>query len=79
MVADDDRERERAAVVERYARFARDEAPGRSALYAEWARGVTSDAAVRAVLLRIPDTHRQPALVFAVSRNLGEHLDEYPR
>ena len=67
------------AVQDRYARFARDEAPGRSALYTEWAQGVSDDAEVRAVLLRIPETHRQPALVFAVTRMLGASLDGYPR
>ncbi|MFB8187715.1 DUF2332 family protein [Microbacterium sp. NPDC055988] len=65
------------AVQERYARFARDEAPGRSALYAEWAAGVAGDEDVRRVLLRIPETRRQPPLVFAVTRMLGVPLDEY--
>lgn len=59
------------AVVDRYGRFARDEAPGRSRLYEEWARRVTVDPAVAAVLARIPATHRQPPLVFAVLRLLG--------
>lgn len=60
-----------AAVAERYARFARDEAPGRSELYAEWAAGVAAEPAVAATLARIPATHRQPPLVFAVTRMLG--------
>jgi hypothetical protein len=58
-------------VVDRYDRFARLEAPGRSALYATWAGIVREDPEVAAVLARIPDTHRQPPLVFAVSRMLG--------
>ena len=58
-------------VVDRYDRFARLEAPGRSALYATWAQIVRDDADVAAVLARIPDTHRQPPLVFAVSRMRG--------
>lgn len=62
------------AVRERYGRFARDEAPGRSELYEEWALGVEGDLAVQAVLARIPDTHRQPPLVFAVTRMLGAPL-----
>jgi hypothetical protein len=62
------------AVVDRYGRFARDEAPGRSRLYEEWARRVTVDPTVAAVLARIPDTHRQPPLVFAVLRLLGAPL-----
>ncbi|HKP08763.1 MAG TPA: DUF2332 family protein, partial [Microbacterium sp.] len=59
------------AVVERYGRFARDEAPGRSALYAEWAHGVAADPELAAILARIPATRRQPPLVFAVTRMLG--------
>ncbi len=58
-------------VAERFARFARDEAPGRSALYAEWAGGVAGDPEVRAVLAGIPAGRRQPPLVFAVTRLLG--------
>lgn len=67
------------AVQLRYARFAAEEAPGRSALYEEWARGVAGDAAVQAVLSRIPENRRQPPLVFAVTRLLGEPLGGYPR
>lgn len=65
------------AVQERYARFARDEAPGRSALYADWARGVAADEEVRRILQRIPATRRQPPLVFAVTRMLGATLSDY--
>lgn len=60
-----------AAVAARYRRFARDEAPGRSALYASWAAGIADDPVVAAVLARIPEAHRQPPLVFAVTRLLG--------
>lgn len=59
------------AVRERFDRFARDEAPGRSDVYAEWAAHVAEDAEVQAVLARISPQHRQPALVFAVTRLLG--------
>jgi hypothetical protein len=59
------------AVVARYARFAAEEAPGRSDLYADWARTVASDVAVTAVVARLPAAHRQPPLVFAVARLLG--------
>lgn len=59
------------AVRERYERFAREEAPGRSAVYEEWAAGVASDPQLQQVLARIPPTHRQPPLVFAVTRMLG--------
>lgn len=62
---------EAGAVAERFGRFARDEAPGRSELYAAWASGVAGDAELQRVLARIPATHRQPPLVFAVTRLLG--------
>lgn len=70
--------KETDAVVERYARFARDEAPGRSALYAEWADGVAADRELAAILARIPATRRQPPLVFAVTRMLGAPESAFP-
>ena len=66
------------AVTDRYARFARDEAPGRSALYEEWAAGVAAAPEIAAVLARIPAQHRQPPLVFAVSRLLGAPETDFP-
>lgn len=66
------------AVAQRFARFARDEAPGRSDLYAEWAAGVAGDPEVQRILARIPETRRQPPLVFAATRLLGAPLEEYP-
>ena len=63
-----------AEVQERYGRFARDEAPGRSALYEEWAAGSRPIAGTAAILARIPETRRQPPLVFAVTRLLGAPL-----
>ncbi|WP_245233236.1 DUF2332 domain-containing protein [Microbacterium sp. dk485] len=67
------------AVIARYDRFAREEAPGRSALYAEWAAGIVADAATARILARIPATHRQPPLVFAVTRMLGAPEAGFPR
>ncbi len=67
------------AIAGRYGRFAREEAPGRSALYAEWAAGVAADPVVQAVLARIPVDHRQPPLVFAVTRMLGATEGPYPQ
>ena len=64
------------AVVDRYGRFAREEAPGRSAVYEAWARRVVHDAAVAAALAPIPDTRRQPPLVFAVMRVLGAPMGD---
>jgi hypothetical protein len=55
----------------RYARFARDEAPGRSPIYEEWARAVAGSASACAVIDRLPANRRQPPLVFAVARMLG--------
>lgn len=66
-----------ASVAERYARFARDEAPGRSAVYAQWAAGVAADADTAAVLARIRPARRQPPLVFAVTRMLGAPVGPY--
>lgn len=65
------------AVQQRFERFAREEAPGRSALYAEWAAGVAADTGAQRILARIPETHRQPPLVFAVTRLLGAPLEGY--
>lgn len=59
------------AVRERFDRFARDEAPGRSDVYVEWAAAIAADAEVQSVLARIAPQHRQPPLVFAVTRLLG--------
>lgn len=67
------------AVRDRYARFARDEAPGRSALYAAWAAGIAEDAGMQDILARIPENRRQPPLVFAVTRLLGAPLEGYPQ
>lgn len=67
-----------ADVARRYERFARDEAPGRSALYEEWGRGVAADAEVAEVLARIAANRRQPPLVFAVTRMLGAPEAGFP-
>lgn len=61
----------RDQVAERYARFARVEAPGRSALYADWANGVATDASACDVIARLPADRRQPPLVFALARLRG--------
>ncbi|GAA1248218.1 hypothetical protein JOF42_003017 [Microbacterium phyllosphaerae] len=65
------------AVQQRYARFAEQEAPGRSDLYVEWAAGVAADREVQGILARIPENRRQPPLVFAVTRMLGAGLGGY--
>lgn len=77
-MAGDNVEVEIDIVRERFARFARDDAPGRSALYEQWAAGVADDAEIAGVLARIPRTRRQPPLVFAVARALGAPEADYP-
>ena len=57
------------AVQQRYARFAAEEAPGRSDLYEEWASGIAADPQIQDLLALIPETRRQPPLVFAVMRS----------
>ncbi len=64
-------------VAMRYDRFALDEVGDRSAVYADWARGVSADERVQGVLARIPASHRQPPLVFAVARMLGAPVGGY--
>ncbi len=51
--------------------FARDEARGRSAIYEGWAFGIADDAELLALVDELPETLRQPSLVFAVARLLG--------
>lgn len=65
------------AVRERFSRFALHEAPGRSDVYAAWAEGIAADAGMQALLTRIPLQHRQPPLVFAVTRLLGAEVGGY--
>lgn len=65
------------AVSERYARFA-EEAEERSPLYADWARGIAADPDMQQLLVRIPAPHRQPPVVFAVTRMHGAPLAPYP-
>jgi hypothetical protein len=64
--------------AEWYTTFAEVEARGQSAVYFEWAMGVAGDAAIRAMIERMPLQKRQPNLVFAVSRLLGAPVGPYP-
>lgn len=68
-----------APVAARYRRFADVEAPGRSALYQDWADGVAADIELQRILARIPPERRQPPLVFAVTRLLGAPEDGFER
>lgn len=65
------------AVRERYRRFAEHEAAGRSAVYAQWAARIADDPDVLRMLSGISEQHRQPALVFAVSRLCGAPVGDY--
>ena len=62
---------------QRYARFARTEARGQSAVYEAWASGVAADADVLAAIESLPPQRRQPALLFAVSRLVGAPVGDY--
>ena len=60
-----------------YSRFAEIEAPGQSAIFEEWARGVAGDDELLALLAELPRPKRQPNLLFACARLLGCPLDPY--
>lgn len=62
-----------------YDSFSRLEARGQSALYEEWATGVSTDSALLALLDQVPLPRRQPNLLFAVSRLLGAPERAYPQ
>lgn len=66
-----------ADVRARYTRFASEEAPGRSDVYAEWAAGVAGDERLARILAPLPSPHRQPPVVFAVTRMLGSGTGGY--
>jgi hypothetical protein len=54
-----------------YRGFAEGEARNRSAIYTDWASGIAKDPALLAAIDELPETTRQPSLVFAVARLLG--------
>jgi hypothetical protein len=54
-----------------YRGFAKADAHGRSAVYEDWALGIAGDAEMVAMIDELPETRRQPSLVFSVSRLLG--------
>jgi hypothetical protein len=67
---------ERSEISIRYARFAEEEAHGRSPLYETIARGVAADAEIIGFLLSLPTAKRQPNLLLAVVRHLfGTSVD----
>jgi hypothetical protein len=60
-----------------YRRFADIEAPGQSAIYEDWARGVAADRHILELLLELPLPKRQPNLLFACARLVGSPLEPY--
>jgi hypothetical protein len=66
-----------AKTVNWYRWFAGHEAPGRSALFEEWAIGVAEDAEVLERLAELPRPKRQPNLLFACARLVGCPLGPY--
>jgi hypothetical protein len=58
-------------------RFTTLEAPGRSEVYREWAAGVADDDEILGILAQLPSPHRQPPVVFAVTRMLGSGEGSY--
>jgi hypothetical protein len=66
-----------ATTADWYRRFAEIEAPGRSALFEEWAHGVAEDATILELLTELPRPKRQPNLLFACSRLVGCPLVAY--
>ena len=67
-----------ASTASWYRRFADFEAPGNSALYEDWGRGVADDLAVLGLLEELPRPKRQPNLLFACARLRGCPLVPYP-
>lgn len=57
--------------AEWYRGFAESEAHGRSAVYEAWASGIAGDPHLLALIDELPETTRQPSLVFSVARLLG--------
>jgi len=59
-----------AGLAERYHRFAREEAAGRSSLYEALAHGIAEDRDVLAFLSTLPEAKQQPNLFLAALRHL---------
>lgn len=67
----------RAAVVERYSRFAAEEADPVSPLFADWARGVAESPDLVARIAELPRIKQQANLVFASARWEGCPLEPF--
>ena len=66
-----------ANIAATYRHFAEAEARGISATYDQWARGVSQDPAVLALLSELPGLKVQPNLVFAAARLKGAPVGDY--
>jgi hypothetical protein len=69
---------ERSEISIRYARFAEEEARGRSPLYESITRGVAADEAVIGFLLGLPKAKQQPNLLLAAVRHLSGTPRDWP-
>jgi hypothetical protein len=67
----------RLSIAENYRRFSRDEAAGRSPLYAELTAGVAGDPLLLDYLAQQPPPKRQPNLLLAAIRFLYGTQDDY--
>jgi hypothetical protein len=65
------------SIVERYLRFAEEEAKGRSPLYHEFARGVAYDRDLIALVSGVPSSQQQPNLLLASGRYLGDTSTDF--
>src|SRR5688500_13487038 len=63
--------------AERYRWYAEVQFAGTSPLFAEWSAGIAEDAAVIALIDRLPPPKRQSTLVFAAARFAGAPLGPY--
>jgi hypothetical protein len=63
--------------AERYRWYAEVQFAGSSPMYAEWSAGIAEDAAVLALIDRLPRPKRQSNLVFAAARYAGAPLGPY--
>jgi len=66
-----------SSISQRYQRFAEQEARGRSPLYQRFAQAVATDRTMLGFLATLPESKRQPNLLFAAARWLGGTPDSY--
>jgi len=67
------------ALSERYARFAREEAAGRSPLYQRLTQGVAADDAILSLLATLPEPRQQPNLLLGAMKFAFGAQPDWPR